>query len=59
MAPKKTSKGSKNMKKNTAGASTVVPVEIKPVDFGWWNVFWQKNSSAPGIFLVFIEFIFI
>ncbi|XP_074365204.1 protein ANTAGONIST OF LIKE HETEROCHROMATIN PROTEIN 1-like [Apium graveolens] len=43
MAPKKTNKNSKQMKKSTAS------IEIKPLDFGWWNVFWQKNSSAPGL----------
>lgn len=49
MAPKKTKKDPKKVKKSTASGSTVVPVEIKPVDSDWWDVFWQKNSSAPGI----------
>lgn len=51
MAPKKAKKDSKKVKKSTATTSTVVPVENKPIDSDWWDVFWQKNSSTPGTFL--------
>lgn len=51
MAPKKIKKDPKKVKRSTASGSTVVPVEIKPTDSDWWDVFWQKNSSTPGLII--------
>ncbi|WOH01714.1 hypothetical protein DCAR_0521099 [Daucus carota subsp. sativus] len=49
MAPKKAKKDVKKAKKSTASGRTVVPVDTKLIDSDWWDVFWEKNSSTPGL----------
>lgn len=47
MAPKKTKKESKKLKKRIP--STVeVPTENKAIETDWWDSFWEKNSPTPG-----------
>ncbi|KAJ0052228.1 hypothetical protein Pint_03265 [Pistacia integerrima] len=44
---KKTKKNSKKLKKNKS--SSGVPTEPKSTDSDWWDSFWAKNSSTPGV----------
>lgn len=48
MAPKNSKKDSKKIKKNIS-ASTVVQVESKATESDWWDSFWEKNSTTPGL----------
>lgn len=57
MAPpkksKKMKKDSKKLKKKMKNTKikklNIAPVDTKTIDSDWWEIFWNKNSSIPGV----------